>query len=235
MAEISKTADQALLVLDHVAEHGPEPTAVIARRLKLHRTVVHRLLATLHGRGFLRRVPGGFAPGLALLRIAQHVEPELLASARPILERLAREHGETFILTVADGEEAVQVEQSVGNRHFVRVQLTRGFRHPLALGASGRAILAFLAPEAAARIAARADEPKKIATQLADVRRLGYAVSHDELSFSVHGVSAPILLRGEAIASLGVVMPSVRAERVTEYGRILKRAAAGITRELART
>ncbi len=232
MPEISKTADQALQVLEQVAANGPEPVAVLARRLKMHRTVLHRLLATLHGRGFLRRVPGGYAPGFALLRIAQRVEPELLASARPILEHLAREHGETFILTAADGDEAVQIEQAVGSRHFVRVQLARGFRHPLALGASGKAILAHLPARAAEEIVRRSAEPRKLLAQLVEVRRLGYAVSHDELSQSVHGVSAPILARGEALASVGVVMPSVRAERVAEFGRVMKKAAAQIVRGL---
>ena len=234
MAEISKTADQALVVLDHVSAHGPEPTAIIARSLRMNRTVVHRLLATLHGRGFLRRVPGGYAPGLALLRIAQRVEPELLASARPVLEQLAREHGETFILTVADGADAVQIEQAVGGHQFVKVELARGFRHSLSLGASGRAILAYMDAQAAAPIVARAAEPKSLALQLAQTRRNGFAVSHDELSHSVHGVSAPVLLRGEPIASIGVVLPSVRAARVVEFGRILKRAASLMTRGLAR-
>ncbi|WP_423458317.1 helix-turn-helix domain-containing protein [Ottowia sp. VDI28] len=56
MTEISKTADQALVLLAYVAEHGPLGTTELARRLQMHRTVVHRLLATLQGRGFIRRV-----------------------------------------------------------------------------------------------------------------------------------------------------------------------------------
>ena len=232
MPETAKTADQALQVLEHVAASGPQPVAALARDLKMHRTVAHRLLATLHQRGFLRRVPGGYAPGFALLRVAQRVEPELLAAARPVLSQLAREHGETFILTAADGDDAVQIEQAVGSEHFVRVQLARGFRHSLALGASGRAILAYLPAAAVEGVVARAKEPRKLLAQLAEARRLGYAESHDELSHAVHGVSAPVLVRGEVIASLGMVMPSVRAERAAEYGRLLKKAAAQLARKL---
>lgn len=232
VTEIAKTADQALQVLEHVAANGPQPVAVVARELRMHRTVVHRLLATLHRRGYLRKVSGGFEPGLALLRVAHRVEPDLLAAARPVLARLAREHGETFILTVADGDEAVQIEQAVGSRHFVRVQLERGFRHPLALGASGRAILAHLPADVLAAIVARSKEPRRLQGLLAETRRAGYAVSHDELSHSVYGVSVPVLAGGRVLASLGVVMPSVRAERVEEYARHLKKAAALLGREL---
>ena len=85
MPEISKTADQALAVLEYVAEHGPIGTSDLARRLKMHRTVVHRLLATLQGRGFVRRIADGYLPGIALLKVAQYVEPELLAAARPVI------------------------------------------------------------------------------------------------------------------------------------------------------
>ncbi|MGE0801328.1 MAG: IclR family transcriptional regulator [Lautropia sp.] len=234
MAEISKTADQALAVLEHVAEHGPLGTSDIARRLKMHRTVVHRLLATLLARGFVRRVTDGYLPGATVLRVAQQVEPQLLAAARPVLESLARTHGETFILTIPSEDDAVQIEQAVGSHHFVRVQLARGFRHPLPEGASGRSLLAFMAPETVERITASADDPVALRRQLAVVRRDGYATSRDELSDGVLGVSAPVLVGAEAVASIGVVVPAGRADAAPAYGRMLTRAAASVARELAR-
>jgi DNA-binding IclR family transcriptional regulator len=227
--EISKTADQVLAVLEAVAEHGPVTPTELARRLRMHRTVVHRSLATLHRRGFVRRGADGYVPGVANLRIAQRVEPHLLAAARPVLERLAHDHGETFILSVPDGGDAVQVDQAVGSRHFVSVQIARGFRHPLARGASGRAILAFLGEDEAERAAARAgDAAGALRRQLGEIRRAGYAVSHDELSESVHGLSVPVKARGAVVASLGVVLPSVRAAQLLEFVPVMKRAAASI-------
>ena len=233
MPEISKTADQTLAILEHVAEHGPAVTADIARALRMHRTVVHRSLMTLHQRGFVRRVEGGYVPGITLLRVAQAVEPELLGAARPVLEQLARLHGETFILTVRDGDEAVQIEQAMGSRHFVRVQLARGFRHPLPSGASGRAILAFLDSGTIARLVAATPAPRKLAALVAGARADGHATSHDELSAGVCGVSAPILVRGVVAGSLGVVMPAMRAAPTTKYVKVIKKAAAEIAKTLA--
>lgn len=234
MPEISKTADQALLVLEHVAEHGPTGTSEIARRLELHRTVVHRLLATLQARGFVRRSPAGYLPGFALLRISQFVEPELVAAARPVLEALAQHHGETFILTIASEDDAVQIDQCTGADHLVRVELARGFRHPLHKGASGRSILGFLPEDVAERVIQAADDPAAVRRQLATVRRDGYAISRDELSEGVHGVSVPILVRGEAIGSIGVVVPAVRADAARELVKSLTRSAATIARNLKR-
>ncbi|WP_028603803.1 IclR family transcriptional regulator [Ottowia thiooxydans] len=233
MPEISKTADQALVLLAYIAEHGPLGTTDLARVLDMHRTVVHRLLATLQGRGFVRRVEAGYLPGTALLHLAQFVEPELIASARPILDTLAQEFGETFILTALQGShEAIQIEQAVGGHHFMRVQLTRGFRHPLSKGASGRSILAFCEAPTVAYALQHSEDPDHLSQLLSEVRELGYAVSHDELSPGVHGVSVPIMQDKLPIASIGVVYPAVRAEAVETYVKALKKAATAIARAL---
>jgi DNA-binding IclR family transcriptional regulator len=233
MAEISKTADQALVLLAYVAENGPLGTTDLARRLKMHRTVVHRLLATLQGRGFVRRVDEGYLPGTALLHLAQFVEPELIEAARSTLGALAQEFGETFILTAPQGShEAIQIEQAVGGHHFMRVQLTRGFRHPLSKGASGRSILAFCDDEVVAYFLEKSEDPALLARQLEEVREQGYAVSHDELSPGVHGVSVPILVGRKPVASIGAVYPAVREEAAGTYARALKKAATAIARAL---
>lgn len=231
MTEISKTADQALVLLAYVAEHGPLGTTELARRLQMHRTVVHRLLATLQGRGFIRRVGGTYLPGTALLHLAQFVEPELIAASRPILGDLAQEFGETFILTALQGShEAIQIEQAVGSHHFMRVQLTRGFRHSLAKGASGRSILAFSDESVIAQALEQSDDPDLLSQQLADVRERGYAVSRGDLSPGVHGMSVPILVDKQPVASVGVVYPAVREEVATSYAKALKKAATAIAR-----
>lgn len=234
MPETAKTADQALRVLEHVAEHGPTGPSEVARALKMHRTVVHRLLATLHQRGYVRRDERGWLPGAAVLRIARRVEPELLAAARPVLDRLASDFGETFILTIADGDDAVQIAQSVGSHHFVQVTLSPGFRHPLVMGASGRALLAFLAPEVIERVLARTDAAETLRTRLAAIRRAGHATSHDELSSGVQGVSVPVRGGDTAVASLGVVLPSARADAPDSFVAPLVKAAARIARAVAR-
>jgi DNA-binding IclR family transcriptional regulator len=50
----AKTADQALIVL-LALESQPLSASALAETTGLNRTVVHRMLATLHGRGFARR------------------------------------------------------------------------------------------------------------------------------------------------------------------------------------
>ena len=233
MTETSKTADQALVLLSYVAENGPLNTAELARQLNMHRTVTHRLLATLVERGFVRRVEKGYTAGPALLHLAQFVEPALVGAARQLLAELAKEHGETFILTALQGShEAVQIDQAVGGHHFMRVELARGFRHPLSKGASGRSILAFCADEVIAHFLGKVEDPDKLAKQLEAVRTDGYAVSHEELSDGVHGVSVPILVDKQPVGSIGVVYPAVREVSANPYAPALKKAADTIARKL---
>jgi IclR family KDG regulon transcriptional repressor len=233
MPEISKTADQTLLVLEAVALRGPVTATELARSLKLARTIVNRSLATLKRRGYVRRVAAGYLPGVALLNIAERVSPDLLVPARPLLAKLAAEFGETFMLNVPDGGDAVQIAQVVGDKHFVRVELTRGFRHPLVQGASGRAILAYLDDPLQEKLVAATQRPAELRRELAKVRKLGVATSHDELSAGVWGMSVPVRSAGEVLASIGVVVPIARSGELPRFLPAMKRAAQALARPAA--
>lgn len=233
MAETSKTADQALTVLIELSERGPMTAAGLARQLDLNRTVVHRLLTTLHVRGFVTRTDQGYAPGATLVRLAERVQPELRAAAVGVMGRLGEEIGETIVMHIADGDDAVVLEQFVASRHVVRVEHEIGSRHPLALGASGRALVAHLGQKKIERLARESDHPESLLRQLESVRQLGYAVSHDELQNGVHGLAVPVLdAPDHAIASLAVIVPTNRAAGLTEHVGLLAEAASQIAGSL---
>ena len=229
MPEISKTADQALAALIELTESGPMTAAELSRAMGLNRTIVHRLLTTLHQRGFIIRHGGGYVPGALLVAMASRVEPELRAAAAAVMGELAEESGETVVMHVVDGTEAVVLDQFVGTRHVVRVEHRIGSRHPLTKGASGRALLAFMSDGVATRVGERAENPAALAQQLEAVRELGYSISHDELQQDVYGVAVPVRdQRGEAVSSLAVLIPSTRAATVAEHIPALRKAATKI-------
>jgi IclR family KDG regulon transcriptional repressor len=218
MAEISKTTDQALTVLLELSDNGPMTAAALARSLKLNRTVVHRLLTTLHRRGFVTRTENGYAPGAILMRIAERVQPELRAAAHAVLSDLADRLEETIVLHVADGTDAVVLDQVVSQNHVLRVEHRIGSRHPLHTAASGRALLAFLGPAAVDRALKGVENAATVQRELDGVRSLGYAMSHDELQEGVHGLAIPVLTdRHHAIASVAVLVPTKRATTTTTH------------------
>ena len=232
MPEISKTADQALSTLLELSESGPMTAAELSRSLKLNRTVIHRLLTTLHRRGFIIRQANGYVPGALLVRIAARVQPELRAAAAVHMAALAEEIGETIVLHVPDGNDAVVLEQVVGTRYVVRVQHQIGSRHSLAVGASGRALLAFMDQATIDRVSRSSDASDRLDGQLETVRQLGYAITHDELQNDVYGLAVPVRQNGHAVASLAVLVPTTRAGAIAEHLPRLETAAQQVAGSL---
>ncbi|HVJ28413.1 MAG TPA: IclR family transcriptional regulator [Vicinamibacterales bacterium] len=229
MPEISKTADQALTVLLAVSEGEPRTPAQLARDLNMNRTVVHRLLTTLHQRGFVIRQDDGFVPGTILVHIAELVQPELRARGHAAMLGLAEKINETVVMQVRDGEDAVVLDQVVADSHVVRVEHKISSRHPLGKGAGGRALLTHLDAPTFDRIAGSHEHPDVLKREIEDARRLGYALSHDELQQGVHGVAVPVLDRTDrAIASIAIIVPTSRSANLIQYTDELLSAAAGV-------
>jgi DNA-binding IclR family transcriptional regulator len=208
MPEQSKTVDAALSVLTLLAGGDDQPTAAsVARTLNMSRTAVARLLATLEAHGLARRTGRGWGPGLGLLALAAGIEPQLRGLARSELEDLARRFGETAVLSVREGDEAVAVDQVVGGAGVVRIHYRIGTRHPLHVGASGRALL---------------DE------NAGDV-----VVSEGELEPGVRGAAAAVLgAAGRPVASIALVAPAHRFPPAAEATEAVRAAARRITQGL---
>lgn len=217
MAEISKTADLSLRVLEIVAAQGPVTAAEVSWAVGLNRTVVHRLLATLRGRGFIRRVDDAYVLGPAVYRLAESGRADVVSRAQPVMQDLSDATGETVTLQGIDGSDVVLLAQAVSRRHAVRVEQNVIDRHPVHLGATGRVLLAHSSPRVVERVLAGVDDAVRIRRQLEEARAVGYASSHEELQPGVHCLAAPVLGTDERIvAALGVLVPVNRASTLDE-------------------
>lgn len=216
MAEISSTGDQMLRLLEIVAFKGPRSAAELAAAADINRTVAHRLLSTLHGRGFLGRQGRAYVLGPVLAQIAAVSDlGGMVRLTEPVMRDLARALGETVVLHRIDGDMVVVVGQAVAEDQLVRVQHREGSRHSLVVGASGRAILAWQPERFVQRIVARAAAPEALRAQLSRTRTEGYALSGNELQQGVVAAAVPLAEAGGAVRfSLAVLMPDHRAERL---------------------
>src|SRR5213082_3553183 len=113
MADISLTADKALLLIDTLAQTPDLSLQAAAARVQLNRTVVLRLLGTLQARGFVVRSDGLYSLSPLVRRLAEKVHPGLRAAAEPVLVRLAESTKATAVLHVLDGNEATVLRQAV--------------------------------------------------------------------------------------------------------------------------
>lgn len=206
--ETAQTLDRGLRLLVLVADTPSGLTITeAAGRLGVGRTVVYRLVATLAAHNLLRRdSEGRLRLGMAVLELAQRAQPLISHAALTPLRRLAEKAGATAHLTIADGGEALAllvVEPSWTQFH---VAYRTGSRHPLELGAAGRAIIAGRDGEA------------------------GYVTSEGELQAGAHGVAAPVLGVDGLEASVGVV--ALGGLRVDEIGPQVIDTADQISRAL---
>lgn len=229
--EISLTGDQMLTVLECVGREGPVSAADVARICEMNRTVAHRLLTTLAQRAYIRREAGGYILGPSVLQLARGMDDDLRSKARPIMQRLAAETGETVVLHGIADAEAVVIEQSLGQKHLVRVEHRPGSRHSLLLGASGWSLIAFQDARQIERVLKKASDPVQARDRIALTRKDGYAISHDELQLGVHGVAAPILEPGgRCEASLGILVPTSRSAVLPSLIKPLLAAAQDVSR-----
>jgi DNA-binding IclR family transcriptional regulator len=152
----------------------------IAKMTRLAPSTVSRLTHTLTVLGYLRLdrnlrrymlTPKNLTLGYPVL-----AGLSLLDRARPVLDRLATETGETVALGICDGLHVTFVEVVHGH-NLVAVRLATGARLPIALSATGMSILAGMA-EAERRVLAtrvRADLTQRGGDVEAFDRRLSQA------------------------------------------------------------
>ncbi len=237
----TRVLDRSLAMLFELSE-ADEPLAIpeLARRADLPSSTAYRLADELEGHGLIERDDGGLGLGLRILELARRIEdrlaPALLEPARGIMRELAREHDETVLLTAPAGPFAIGLD-SVEPPRTVRLSLGHWRVAPMYLGASGKALLAFLTPRAAERVLAALDgQVESLRRELAAVREAGVVVTHGELDPGVSGVAAPVLAPGgRPVAAVTLAGPTDRvgpqadrlSQAVREAARAIERALPG--------
>jgi DNA-binding IclR family transcriptional regulator len=190
-----QTLDRGLKVLGLLAgEPAGLRVSEAAAELGVHRTVVHRLVRTLERHRLVTRgADGRYRLGTGLVELARGVGTRWREAAWPELERLADDVSATAVLSIASDENCVALLAAEPRTAVLHVAYQPGLRHPLTVGASGKAILAGRPPAEG--------EPAEVAR----ARRRGYAVSRGELQAGAIGIAAPVVLDGWAEASVAAV------------------------------
>jgi DNA-binding IclR family transcriptional regulator len=221
----SQTLERGLRLLALLAERPSGLTvSAISKEMETHRAGIYRLLRPLEAAQLVeRRSNGAYTLGLGLVSLAASVRSRLQEVAAHELQLLADELSCTCALTIRHGAEAVValVQEPVMSR--MHIAYRRGLRHPLTQAASGLAILAADSP--------RPDERDEITT----ARRVGYAITRNELFAGATGVGVPITgTDGTAIASISILWLGEELDE-TRAADALRECAAKIKSTLTQT
>jgi DNA-binding IclR family transcriptional regulator len=240
---------RALRVLEALAASRGEIGIVeLSRRVALHVSTVHRLLATLADEDYVRQNPdsGGYGLGHKTFQLAEAYigQIDLRQAVRPILERLSQETGETANLVIRDGREALYLDKAESPRSL-RIFSRIGRRAPLHCTAVGKVLLAS-APQAGVE-ALLGDPPferltrrtitsaTQLRRELAGVRVQGFAVDREECEEGACCLAAPVRnVTGETVAAVGISGPAVRMtpRRIQELIPVIVRAGREMSERL---
>lgn len=207
------------------------------------KSTVSRRLAAMEAAGLLDRDPrnGRYHLGIRLVtlgHLAREATP-LQRMARPVLQRLTEETGETSDLVVLRDREAVNVE-AVESPRPMKLVGWAGRRIPLHATAAGKSLLAWR-DEAEVRELVRLPleryTPNTIGSlealllELEGIQAQGYSLSLGEFEGDLVGVAAPVMNHlGSVVASVTIGAPASRAngaamphliQTVVDAGRIL--------------
>ena len=202
----------------------------IVDRLGLPRTTVYRIMKTLQRHEVVRRQDNGsYKLGARLLRLAAKAaagpsDIDLPRIAQPVLDRLADQLGESVKLSVADREGVLVIAVAQSRREHA-LTVVQGQRIPLHVSAAGKLLLAHM-PEAERRAFLDGALPaftsntitdaKRLARQLATIRKNGWSRDRSEQSPSINAIAAPVLDKeGNVIAAISVpYLSGLSEERV---------------------
>jgi IclR family KDG regulon transcriptional repressor len=218
---VVQSLERAFAILDEVAQR-PAGVTAIAERVRLPKSTVARLLATLEDVDAVERFEGArwrIGPGVTALTGAVSPERSLVSIARPFLADLVGELGEDAGLGLPDGNEILYVDQ-VESDNPVQVRDWTGTRAPMHAVPSGLVILAewpedalaaYVAGGLEARTRKTVTDAARLRSRLTEVRERGYAWGLEEFAEGIDSVAAPIRdSRGKAIAALHVHGPAYR-------------------------
>src|SRR4051812_11955690 len=204
MEQISgcQAVERAITILELFDEHRTVVgVGEAARALGVHRSTASRLMATLERRGLLEaaEAPASYRLGLGLVSLAGYVLNRFPVRARAgeLLRELRDATGETAWLGVLDGHRITYLDQASSRHVTVNVDWV-GVRQALTEGVTGRLLLAYQDADVIARLVAEADPSASglSETELALVRRQGYAVRIGDSQDGYTGVAVPVRAGG---------------------------------------
>lgn len=240
------SALRTFTILEEVARQQPVSLSELVQIFDYSKSTVQRTLTTLEAAGWIMRSNGDstrweVSPRSLIVRPRLLDGGELLARAQEPMTWLRDQVNETIHLSVVDKLDSMVLIFRVDCSQVVRTFSPIGDISPLHATSTGKALLAYLPQEQLDSALAgqheqytnfTVTERDQLLLQLAEVRRLGYAINDREYRSAVSAIGAPIFdAQGMPIASICISMPSSRFTRDIgrEFGKLVREAADRIS------
>ena len=243
-----RSVERAALLLRLLAagaEHGAR-LSDLAVESGLGKATAHRILTALSQQGLVYQdgATRRYHLGFEVVRLARAARRyDIVALARPALQRITADSGDVAFFSVREGDEAVCLARELGAFPIKTLTLGEGDRRPLGVGAGSLALLACL-PEAEchrlvgaqAMAAYPGYTPAALLEMVARTRRDGYSLNEGRIVTGMVAVGVPVFGPGPRLAgaiSLAAIEERIRPPRRERLVALLGREAARIGHELS--
>ena len=244
-----KSLLKAIDTIDAVARAGSAGIREISSMTGFPPSTIHRIVATLMERHYLRQDPftKRYSLSYRFLELGSQVQQQfnLISIARPHLERLMAEAKESVNLAVQDGDSVVYLDCVPSNYSMLQLFTKPGARVPLYATAVGKMFLSCMSESALDAYLERTRltlntpytriERINILEDLKEIRLQGYSVDDEEMEEGVRCVAALIHdHHSQPVAAISISGASMRVApaRISYFGELTKACASTISREL---
>jgi DNA-binding IclR family transcriptional regulator len=232
------SVNNALLLLLLFREQPRVRLTDACKYLGVAHSTAHRLLAMLAHHGFVQQEPvtRAYVAGPALVEVGLAVVGSLNVreQARPAMEELAAEIGETVHLGSLEGNQVRYVD-GLESERALRVVARTGTLAPAHCTSLGKALLAQMTDEQVCRLYPTSAEPfqartdrsittqAKLLKEVGKARARGYAVNSGEIEEDVGSVAVAFRDFAGRPAAIAVAAPASRlsAQRISRIGELL--------------
>lgn len=249
MQEIVQSVDRSLSILEVLSDYEDGLGITdISEKVGLHKSTVHRLLATLIYKGYVKQSCSSnkYMLTLKLFELgSKRVERmDLVTTARPYLKELVKKTNEVVHLVVYEDTEIIYIGKEE-SQNTIRTHSRIGNRRPLYCTAVGKSILSYMSDEEVENIWNRSHVEKLTEHTMTDfeefkrclnkVREKGYAVDEQENEIGVRCVGASIFNHLREVCGAISISGSIitfSEDKIEEFSKLVMECTRGISGEL---
>lgn len=193
----------------------------LSKLLGLPRSTIQRIVDALDQEQLVMAATPtrGVRLGPALLPLAAAAKFEIVDFAKPALQELSRECGETVDLSLLDGDKLVFVDQIAGSQRL-KAESGVGLAFALHSSAPGKAMLAAMNQRDLDNLRPRLRLTRHTAStitswdvlsrELVEIRAQGFSLDLEENSLGISAVAVALRLPGGELAAVSIPVPTQR-------------------------
>lgn len=239
---------KAMGLLDLLAASaGPLGLAEISARTGWPKSTVHGLLSTMREFSVVAQDEDGrYRLGIRLFEYGCTLSASwgILDAAKPYIQHISYETGETVFLSILDRGEVVTLDHAE-NRKGLPTEAEVGCRLPVHCTSQGKLFLAYMPDQERDHLLSRTEltvytdhtitTESDLRRELLEIRAKGYAIENGEYKTGLRSVAAPIFDRdGRVRYAIGIIgmFRQIESEKFANAALVVRETAEKISKEI---